>query len=100
MVLDEMHALYNPWSLLQEPAHPSKGMNASFRVLLSALDQGWRVVEPVRILPAARSYYWTFSFELTNPHLGQNCRLYVPAVPEVEKYVQQNEFHVIEGSYY
>ena len=49
MIIEEMFALYNPWSYLQQPAHPMAGMNASFRALLAAIDQGWEIVEPVLV---------------------------------------------------
>ncbi len=100
MVLEEMNSLYNPWSLLQQPAHPGNGISASFRTLLAALDQGWQITEPVQVLPSAQKDTWTYYFLLTHPVLAQNCRLFVPAIAEVERFIQQNTYQVIEGSYY
>jgi hypothetical protein len=100
MVLEEMSAVYSPWSMLQQPAHTSAGITASFRSLLAAIDQGWQVEEPVQVLPTARGDTWIYYIVLTHTTLSQTCRLFVPAVSEVEQYVEQNHYQVIEGSYY
>ena len=100
MVLEEMTAIDGPWNMLQQPAHASHGVNTPFRTLLAAVDQGWQVDEPVQVLPSARTKTWTYYFVLTHPALSQVCRLFVPALPEVERYVERNSFSVIEGSYY
>ncbi len=100
MALEEMNAMFNPWAWLQQPAHPGPGISASFRALLAAVDQGWQVEEPVQVMPSARSETWTYYFVLIHQALGQTCRLLVPALPEVERYVAQNHYSVIEGSYY
>ncbi len=100
MVLEEMNAIYSSWTLLQQPTHPDPGVSASFRALLAAVDQGWQVEEPVQVMPSARSETWTYYFVLIHPALGQTCRLLVPALPEVERYVEQKPYSVIEGSYY
>lgn len=100
MLLDEMTTIYGPWIMLQQPTHTSRGITASFRSLLAAIDQGWRVEEPVQVLPTAGGDTWIYYFVLTHPTLSQTCRLLVPAVAEVERYVEQNQYQVIEGSYY
>jgi hypothetical protein len=98
MVLEETNTIHSPWNLLQQPAHPSLGMNASFRTLLAAIDQGWMVEEPVQVLPSVRNLFWIYCFSLTNPKTSQNYCLFVPAVPEVESFVEQNNYPVVEGS--
>jgi hypothetical protein len=100
MLLEEMSIIYNSWSFVQQPVHPGPGANASFRALLAALDQGWLVDEPVQVLPSTRTETWTYYFILTHLALGQTCWLFVAAVPEVQRYVEQNNYQVIEGSYY
>ncbi len=100
MVLEEMNAMYRSWTLLQQPTHPDPGVSASFRALLAAVDQGWRVEEPVQVMPSARRQIWTYYFVLFNPVSEETFRLLVPALPEVERYVEQNHYSVIEGSYY
>jgi len=42
-MLEEMAFFNNPWDYLQQPAHPGQGINAAYRTLLSAIDQGWQV---------------------------------------------------------
>lgn len=100
MVMDEMTTMYNPWNMLQQPQHASSGVHASFRALLAAMDQGWQVEEPVQTLPAALADGWTFYFVLTHPVSAERCWLFIPALPEVERYVERNHFQVIEGSHY
>lgn len=100
MALDEMNLTYTPWSLLQQPAHSGQGLTASFRSLLAAIDLGWQVEQPVQVLPSTQSELWTYYFVLTHPVTGQSCWLFIPAAPEVERFVDQNEYSVIEGSYY
>jgi len=75
-------------------------VNPPFRALLAAVDQGWLVEEPVQVLPSARNNSWIYYFVLTHPALSQVCRLFVPALPEVERYVERSGYSVIEGSYY
>ncbi len=100
MVLDEMNAIYNPWSLLQQPVHPGPGANSSFRALLAALDQGWQVIEPVQVLPSAQQESWIYYWVLTHPKNSQTSVLFVPAIQEVERFIEQNHYQVIECSYF
>lgn len=98
-MLEEMQAIYNPWIVLQQPAHASSGTNASFRSLLGAIDQGWQVMEPVTVLPGAFTDLWTYRFDLTHLNCGQFYRIFVPDVEEVERFIEQNHFQVIEGAW-
>jgi hypothetical protein len=99
-MVDEMSLYHNPWSFLQQPSHASTGITASFRSLLAAVDQGWRVEEPVQVLPAAQGDAWIYTFALTHPGKTEVCRIYVPAVSEVERFVERNHYQVVEGSFY
>ena len=98
MLLEEMNTIHSHWNLLQQPAHPSLGIDASFRTLLAAIDQGWIVEQPVQALPSVRNLYWVYSFSLSNPKTSQNYCLFVPALPEVESFVERNQYSVVEGS--
>jgi hypothetical protein len=100
MLIDELTALYNPWNMLQQPRHASSSAHASFRALLAAIDQGWQVVEPVQVLPIIQADAWTYYFVLTHTASAEIYRLFVPALPEVERYVEQNRYQVIESSVY
>ncbi len=100
MTLIEMNINYNPWDMLQQQPHASSGINTSFRSLLAAIDQGWLVEEPVQVMPSSRIETWTYYFVLTHPVIKQTCRLFVPATSEVERYVENNQYPVIEGSFY
>jgi hypothetical protein len=75
-------------------------MNPSFRALLAAINQGWQVEEPVHVLPSVRTQTWIYYFTLTNKVFDQSSQVFVPAVPEVERFVERNQFQVIEGSFY
>lgn len=100
MLIDELTALYNPWNMLQQPRHASSGAHATFRALLAAIDQGWQVVEPVQVLPIIQADAWTYYFVLTHSASAEIYRLLIPALPEVERYVDQNRYQVIESNFY
>ena len=100
MLTEELTAINDPWNVLQQPRHASSGAHAAYRTLLAAVDQGWQVVEPVQALPAALADTWTYYFVLTHPVSAEKYRLFIPALPEVEGYVERNRYQVIEGSYY
>lgn len=97
---EELTATRNHWNILQQPHHASSGVHAAYRTLLAAIDQGWRVEEPVQALPAAPADVWIYYFIITHPASAEKYRLFLPALPEVEEYVERNQFQVIEGSYY
>lgn len=89
-MLEEMNAFYNPWSVLQQPYHPSSGINAAYRFLLAALDQGWVIEQPIQIHTTTR----IFRIILTNPIIKQDYVIDVPAIPEVEQIIECNNYPV------
>jgi hypothetical protein len=95
MVLDEMNAMDNPWSFLQQPSHTSSGITASYRSLLAAVDQGWKVAEPVQVLPTTRVDEWIYAFVLIHPSKAEFCRIFVPAVLDVVGYVERNLYPTV-----
>jgi hypothetical protein len=97
-MLDDRNANHNPWTILQQPPHASSGISAAFRILLAAVDHGWLVEEPVTVLPTNRGDTWIYCFQLRHPALEQRQRLFTPATPELERYVERNHYQVIEGS--
>lgn len=100
MNIDELTARDNPWNMLQQPVHASSGTHATFRALLAAVDQGWQVEEPVQALPTVQSDAWMYCFIILHPLSGAVCRLFIPALPEVEGYVKRSQYQVIEGGYF
>ncbi len=92
MVLEEMSSLYSPWCCLQQPIHPAAGVNVSFRMLLAAVDQGWMVVEPVRVILAEREKEKTFHFTLVQGTTGQLFQILVAATPEVEQFIGSGSY--------
>ena len=90
MIIEEMFALYNPWSYRQQPAHPMAGMNASFRALLAAIDQGWEILEPVLVSSGEWPGGQTYHFTLLHTAEGQAYQLSVAASSEVERFIGIN----------
>lgn len=88
MITEEMFALYNPWSYLQQPAHPTAGMNASFRTLLAAIDLGWEILDPVQLSGETHAAVKTYHFMLLHAALGQIYQLSVATSAEVEQFIQ------------
>ena len=99
-MLEDMNTANTQWSLFQQPAHSSNSAVASFRSLLAAIDLGWKVEEPVKVLLSPRTDSWTYFFVLSNRQFAQRCSLYLPAVLNVIQFVEQNSYQVVEGSYY
>jgi hypothetical protein len=87
MIQEEMFMLYNPWCYLQQPAHPTAGMNASFRALLAAIDQGWEILEPVLVTGEGSQATKCYHFTLLHMALGQTHLLSVAASSEVEHFI-------------
>lgn len=97
MVLDEINTIHSHWNNLQQPSHASSGIAPTLRTLLTAIDLGWQVDEPVEVT-ASRNDAWIYSFVLTNPSLGQACRIYTSASPEIDQFIERNHYQVIEIS--
>jgi hypothetical protein len=96
-MLEEMNAFYNPWSVFQQPYHPSSGVNPAYRLLLAALDQGWHVQQPVQILPTNRMDTQMYRFILTHPVTKQETVINVPAIPEVDLTIKHNNYLVMQS---
>ena len=94
MVLEEMSSLYSPWCCLQQPIHPAAGLNVSFRMLLAALDQGWRVVGPGQAVAVEIEREKMFHFTLIHEISGQTYQLAVAATPEVERFLRRNDYAI------
>lgn len=99
MVLDDKKIIHNSWIILQQPTHASIGQTAFYRTILAVIDKGWRVEEPVEVIPTAREDFWIYCFVLRHTFTGQTFRLYTPATPEMEQFIARNHYQVIEGSY-
>jgi hypothetical protein len=66
-----------------------------FRVLLAALDLGWRVEEPVYIRPRwGESGNWVYHFILKKEALLQPCLITVRHAPEIERFILQEGWQV------
>ena len=100
MVLEELYAIYNPWNNLQQPPHASSDLTASLRSLLAGIDQGWQVEEPVEVMPTTQENVWIYCFVLRQPALEHTCRLYASATAETVRWVEQNQYQVVEGSFF
>lgn len=85
MIIEEMFALYTPWCYLQQPAHPTAGLNASLRALLAAIDLGWEIVQPVLRSTRDGNETNAYHFTLLHTALGQTCQLSVAATSEVDQ---------------
>ena len=83
------------WDLLQQPAHPAE-VEPRYRLLLAALDVGWRIEEPVYLRPrwseaGPRVYHFILWLDTqVTPRL-----ITVPECAEVERYVRQERLRVV-----
>jgi hypothetical protein len=81
------------WSQLQQPVSPS-GNEPRLRLLLSALDQGWRIEDPVYLRPrwgeqSARVFHFILHRSCHAPRL-----ITVPESPEAEHFIRREGLRV------
>lgn len=93
-MLEETAFFNNPWDTLQQPAHPGQGINAAYRTLLSAIDQGWQVESIARKTAAMRMDAGYYLFILRCRDLDLTRHFMVPAAPEVEDFIHNNGYRV------
>ena len=83
------------WDVLQQPAHPAE-VEPRYRLLLAALDVGWRIEEPVYLRPrwsedGPRVYHFILWLDSeAAPRL-----ITVPECPEAERYVRTERLRVV-----
>jgi hypothetical protein len=76
------------WENLQQPAHPSE-VEPQFRMLVAAIDMGWRIEEPVYLRPRwSDSGPRVYNFILRRALLAPPKTLSVPEGHEVDRYVR------------
>jgi hypothetical protein len=85
------------WDHLQQPAHPSQ-IEPQYRVLLAALDLGWRVEEPVYLRPrwsdaGPRVYH----FILRRSRLAPPRLVSVPEGSDVDRFVRDEGLRLVVG---
>jgi hypothetical protein len=85
------------WANLQQPAHPSE-VEPQFRMLLAAIDIGWRIEEPVHLRPRwSDSGPRVYHFILRRALLAPPKMLSVPEGPEVDRYVRDESLRLVVG---
>jgi len=85
------------WNRLQEPARPS-GKSADLMRLLAALDTGWLIFSPVRLLPCEDAFGGqVFSITLYH-HVAQELReLQLVRTESVERFLKDENIPVTQG---
>ncbi len=77
------------WDILQQPAHAMSGADARLLALLSALDQGWSVVEPIYLRPRwGEKGPWVYHLILEDSHHHQTRLLTVQAGVGIDSLVK------------
>ncbi|MGQ0600728.1 MAG: hypothetical protein ACT4QE_03425 [Anaerolineales bacterium] len=85
------------WSQLQQPVSLS-GNEPRLRLLLSALDQGWRIEDPVYLRPrwgeqSARVFNFILHRARHAPRL-----ITVPESPEADRFIRNENLRVLTQS--
>jgi hypothetical protein len=93
-MLDNMNVVNSCRDFLQQPTYPYQGVTASFFQLLAALDQGWEVTAPVKMMPTNNSFLWNYHFILVNRDKCRFCQIVVPALDEFVGFINDNEYQV------
>ena len=85
------------WEHLQQPAHPAD-LEPQYRVLLAALDLGWRVEEPVYLRPRwSEDGPRVYHFILRRTLLAPPKLVSVPEGPDIDRYVQAEGLTIVVG---
>jgi hypothetical protein len=85
------------WDHLQQPAHPSP-LEPQYRVLLAALDVGWRIEEPVYLRPRwSEAGPRVYHFILRRSRHGAPRLVSVPEGPEVDGLVRREGLKLVIG---
>jgi hypothetical protein len=85
------------WANLQQPAHPSE-VEPQFRMLLAAIDMGWRIEEPVYLRPRwSDSGRRVYHFILRRALLAPPKMLSMPEGPDVNRYVRDEALRLVVG---
>jgi hypothetical protein len=85
------------WERLQQPAHPSE-LEPQYRVLLAALDLGWRIEEPVYLRPRwSDSGPRVYHFILRRSVHAPPKLISVPESHEVDRYVRDEGLRLVVG---
>jgi len=75
------------WNRLKEPIHSAQ-LPQDYLLLLAALDTGWKIHGPVRLINLdRRSDDCIYLFNLTHDYSPQTVQLAVPAEPVVETFL-------------
>jgi hypothetical protein len=85
------------WDHLQQPAHPSE-LEPQYRVLLAALDLGWRIEEPVYLRPRwSDSGPRVYHFILRRSVVAPPKLISVPEGAAVDRYVRDEGLRLVVG---
>jgi hypothetical protein len=85
------------WDLLQQPSCSWIEVDGNYLLLLSALDVGWYVEEPVYLQPRwGENSPLVYHFILRRPPFNQASLLIVPVNPEVDHLVRNEGWRVEE----
>ncbi len=92
---DVWNRLRQPVRLADAAGAPPSGVEPRYRLLLAALDMGWRIEEPVYLRPrwgdeGQRAYY----FILRRADSGEQKLLSVPEGQEVKRFVHDQRLSV------
>jgi hypothetical protein len=82
------------WNCLQEPVRPVN-QSSSYMLLLSALDSGWEITQPVHlIIGTPPNYQWIFYFNLKLPTSDLTCQLIVEECPELLNFIYEEKLGI------
>jgi hypothetical protein len=86
------------WNRIQEPARPS-GQSADLMRLLAALDTGWIIIGPVKLMPCEDAFGGQV-FEITLHHLWTKETLGLQLVyrENVELFFREENIRVVRGN--
>ncbi len=86
------------WNKLQEPARPA-GKPADYLLLLSALDEGWKILETARVIPFNNfGRGGAYMLTLFHPRRPLARQLVVTRSPEVDLLLKDEDITIVNRS--
>ena len=77
------------WSRLQQPPRPAN-LPTDYLLLMAALDTGWQITGPVRILPAFNgAQCGVYLFTLSQSQTGAERQLSLKQHPRIDDFIRQ-----------
>lgn len=83
------------WDMLQGPNRPNGKIGAGFRILLAALDLGWKVEEPVYLRPRwSDRDLWVYHFILQRTQNNKTRIITISKNKDITSFIKHEGWNI------